>query len=202
MQRSVMLFFVLVLFLLCSGAIYAQGLKGGLSLTKYSGNDADLGTGIDPEYAINFTAGVFLNFEIDKQFSIRPEAYYSVKGAHYEETEDGVKAEMDFTMKYIDIPILAVFKAGKNFSLIAGPAVGFFLSGETKTKVGDESGSEEIESDEINSPDISLVFGANYFIGQLHLDARYSLGMTNIPDTNEDVSLKHSMIQILLGISF
>ena len=50
-----------------------------------------------------------------------------------------------------------------NFGLFAGPQLGIYLNGTMKS--GSES--EDIESDEINSPAFDLVLGANFFINQL-----------------------------------
>jgi hypothetical protein len=88
--------------------------------------------------------------------------------------------------------------ASDNFGLFAGPQLSIYLNG--TTKINDES--EDIESDDVNSPLFDLVFGVNYFINQFHIDARYAMGLSDIPDDpDETVNLKNGVIQILFGIA-
>ena len=198
MNHSRIFIFILLCSFILAGSLSAQGLtmkgiKGGVSLANFSGSDAEM-FDIEPSMVTKFAVGAFLNIEINKQFSIRPEAYYSSKGAKYEEGD----AELTVTLNYIDVPVLLVVMVADNFGIFVGPQLGFYMNGTMK------SGSEEedIESDEINSPAFDLVFGANFFINQFHIDARYAMGLTDVPDVDETVNLKNSVIQILFGVSF
>ena len=199
MKSSHVIIFMLVLCFIVTSSLSAQGLtakgiKGGLNLANFSGSDADIGD-ISPSMVTKFAVGGFLNFEVNKQFSIRPEVYYSSKGAKYEAGGD----ELTITTNYIDIPVLAVYNASEQFGLFAGPQVGFYLNGEMAT----DDGSEDIESEDVTSPYFALAFGANVHFNQFHLDARYVLGLSEVPDVDEEnTDVKHSVIQILLGISF
>ena len=197
MKISQVLILVLAICFLSATALSAQGLtakglKGGISLARFTGSDASIGS-VDPSMAVKFAVGGFLNFEVSEQVSIRPEVYYSSKGSHYEEGD----AELTFTMNYIDIPVLVVIKAGDNFGIFAGPQLGIYLNGEMSN-----SGSADIESDDVTSPEFELVFGANYFINQFHIDARYALGISKTFDvSSDDDDVRHGVIQILLGIA-
>ena len=197
MKLSQLFIFVLVICFLSASSVSAQGLtakglKGGISLAKFIGSDASIGT-VDPSMAVKFAIGGFLNFEVSEQVSIRPEVYYSSKGTKYEEGGE----ELNFTMNYIDIPVLVVLKAGDNFGIFAGPQMGIYLNGEISN-----GGSADIESDNVTSPAFDLVFGANYFFNQFHIDARYAMGISKTFDvTSDDDDVRHGVIQILFGVA-
>ncbi len=197
MKISQMFSFILIICFFSVTTISAQGLttkglKGGLSLASFIGSDASIGT-VDPSMDVKFAVGGFLNFEVNEQFSIRPEAYYSSKGAKYEEGGD----KLTFTMNYIDIPVLFVLKAGDNFGIFAGPQLGIYLNGKIKS----DGASGDIESDNVTSPEFELVFGANYFFNQFHIDARYAMGISKIFDVSSNDDVRHGVIQILFGIA-
>jgi len=200
--------------------VFGQGIKGGLHLANASGDEAE-----DAESRIGFAIGGFLTLSLSDQFSLRPEVYYSSKGLKIkvEESESSNDYEYSFSgestlfLNYVDIPILGVFAVSKNFNLFGGPYLDVFLNGEAKSESEgyyryllnnewvreDLSGSEseDIESDEINSPGYGLVFGAEYVLGNISLDVRYSVGLSNIPDEDE-IDLKHKVIQFMVGLYF
>lgn len=188
--------------ILSAQALIEKGLKGGINLARFIGDDADLGPfDVEREFTTKFAVGGFLRFRISEQFSFRPEAYYSVKGCHYKESK-GKDEKFTITMNYIDIPLLGILEFVENFSLFAGPSMGIYLSGESKYEAYGETETEDIKKEDIKSLDFSLVFGVNYCIQRFHIDARYSLGLTNFPDTESNPEIKHGVIQMMLGFSF
>jgi hypothetical protein len=60
---------------------------------------------------------------------------------------------------------------------------------------------DDVESSDINSPGFGLVFGAEYTFEQFVFNARYSLGLTNIP-TDKDKDFRHSVFQFMVGYCF
>lgn len=172
------------------------GLKGGLNMAKFSGDDADF-YDIAPTIALKFAVGGFVNFDINEQFSIRPEVYYSSKGSKYE--QDGI--EIIFTMNYIDVPVLAVYNATENFGFYGGPQLSLYLDDGTVEVDGESVDLKDAFGDVFTESAFGLVFGANYFFNQFHIDVRYALGLSSfVDDENDDV--KHAGIQILLGYTF
>ena len=109
---------------------------------------------------------------------------------------------------------MGVFSLNKNLNIFAGPYLDIYLNGESESKTEgevrvyngyewttsnlDESDTEDIESKDINSPGFGLIIGAEYIMEQFSFGARYSLGLSNIPDEN-NVEFKHSVIQFLVG---
>ena len=203
MSFTRLFFLFLTFFFISAVAINAQGttsfgLKGGVTMAKFTGDDADF-VGTDPSMLLKFAAGGFVNFGINEQFSIRPEVYYSSKGSKYEEGGD----EAIFTMNYIDIPVLAVYNASENIGLFAGPQLSLYLKDGTVEVNGQSMDLEDALGDVLTDNYFALVFGANYFFNQFHIDVRYSLGVSSIVDVDgEDVDVKHGDFLFLFGYTF
>lgn len=219
MKKILVFNIILLVIALNDNYVSAQGIgfKGGLNLANVSSDDID-----DTDLRFGFAIGGFLSIGLNEQFFFRPEIYYSSKGfkLNMEQSESSANHEISFSgettvsLNYIEVPVLGVFAVTKNINLFAGPYLDVFLSGKTTLKSegyyrylwNDEwitediggSSSEDIKSEEINSPGIGLLFGAEYIIGQFSFDIRYSLGLSNIPD-EDDADAKHQVIQVMVG---
>ena len=210
-QKKIIL--IAILLLMLSATIFAQGItakgfKGGLNIVKFTGSDADFDGEADPKFAMGFAVGGFLTYSINNQISIRPEILYSVKGSKYE--EDGMT--LNYTMNYIDIPVLGVFSVQENISIFAGPYFGMFLGGKMKMEYDGDSDEEDIKKEDMAN-DFGLVFGGSYGLGNnLSIEARYALGLKTIdkePDdwessygNYEEADIKNSGLQIMINYSF
>lgn len=199
--------------------IVTKGLKGGLNLANVSGDDVE-----DTDSRLGFAIGGFIAYSINEQFSLQPEIYYTSKG--FKLKEKGSESDVDYevsysgegsvSLNYLEIPVLGVFAVTKNINLFAGPYLDIYLNGKAKSEyevharyldpitnewvTEDESGSdsEDIKSDDINSPGFGLLFGAEYLIGKISIGVRYSMGLSTIPD-EEDTDIKHKVIQFVVG---
>ena len=216
MKKATVLMMILAVGVMFTGILTAQGItakgvKGGLNMAKFTGDDADMesemGGGMDPSYLLAYSFGGFVTYKVNDQLSIQPEFLYTVKGSRYEESEEysdyeaDIKSEitLDVKMNWLEIPVLGVFQLQDNIKLFAGPYVGFYLSGkfeaeydvtvsyggETETESGSES--EDIEKEDVNSPGFGLVFGGSYSVNSnIAIEARYTLGLRTIDKEPED----------------
>lgn len=200
--------------------ITAIGLKGGLNLANISGEDAD-----DTNFRIGFAIGGFVTYSLNEQLALQPEIYFTSKGFKTEEEESNsysgyrysISSESSVSLNYLEIPVLGVFSVNQNIRLLAGPYLDIYLNGMVKEKYRtvteyynsyenrwiieedeSDSNSEDIESDDMNTPGLGLIFGAEFISGQISIGARYSIGLSNIPD-DSDFDLKHQVIQFLGG---
>ena len=211
-----MLMMVLAVGVMFTGTLTAQGItakgvKGGLNMAKFTGDDAGMEgemTGeTDPGYLLAYSFGGFVTYKVNDQLTIQPEFLYTVKGSRYEISEeysgDGMdmkyEVTMDFKMNWLEIPVLGVFQLQDNIKLFAGPYVGLYLSGEMEmeyeytvsyeglTESGSGSESEDIEKEDVNSPGFGLVFGGSYSVNSnIAIEARYTLGLKTIDKEPED----------------
>jgi len=202
--------------------IVAKGLKGGLNLANVIGDDAD-----DTNFRFGFAIGGFITYSLNEQLAIQPEIFYSSKGRKSENKESESYQIYRYTMynkastslNYLEIPVLGVFSLNQNIRMFAGPYLDFYLNGAshddytekveyldpyTNEWITDDeesdSDSDDIESDAVNSPGFGLILGAEFITGQISFGARYSIGLSNIPDDN-DYKFKHQVIQFLVGFS-
>jgi len=179
-----------------------KGIKAGFNMGKFIGDDSDLDDNIDPKYALGFTLGGFFSLKLHNSFIIRPELLYTMKGSRYEESEDGETYKMIFKMNYLDCCILGIVPLQNNINLIFGPSIGFYLNGEIKASYDGDTESEDIEKDDLNSPDFGLIFGGSYNITpNIEIEPRYYLGLKSWEESDE-WDIKHSALQLIINYSF
>jgi hypothetical protein len=224
-MKNIMIFLMILSFVFI-GTLSAQGnlgfgIKGGLNMAKLNVEDADVD--MDEGFKLGPTFGGFVTYNLNDKLAIQPEILYTAKGGSYEYSESMMGGGYDvlwdsnseLKMNWLDIPILVAFKPNDKIRIFAGPFLEIYLNGkadyegtisgtyEGETFSESESGSEDIESDEINSPGFGLIFGGAYMLGNnLEVEARYALGLTSIiEDEGEDIegSLKNSGIQVLVN---
>lgn len=181
------------------------GGKAGLSIAKLTGDDAD---GLDSR--LGFAVGVYIDVPLTTNLSFHPEALYVQKGAKEDvEVEEDVTIEATYKFDYIEFPLLLMMRfptqtGSVTPKLFAGPSVAFKMSSKIKGEYEGQSYEEDI--DDLKSLDLGVTVGGGvaFKIGeknQLTLDARYTLGVTKIVDTDggDDVNIKNGNIAILVG---
>lgn len=204
----------LVLVLLFSTSLLAQGITGkgvklGMNLSTFTGDDADL-EGVDKKMRIGFAIGGFITYEINEMFALQPELYYSTQGAKYE--ADEVDGALIFRYNYIQVPILAKFNLSMESNIkphiFLGPSLGLNLSAkyEYTDELGDAAEAMGIDKkgdvEDVKSTDFGLVFGGGITVGPAVIDIRYNLGLTTVDDSVNEDDFKNSTISIMVGYSF
>ncbi len=203
-MKKIMLIMV-ILSVVFIGILPAQGLgfgvKGGLNMAKFSGDDADFEGMADPGFVIGPTIGGFITYNLSDKLAIQPEFLYTAKGSSYNIDEEGFEWDFKFKMNWLDIPVLAVYQLLDNVNVFAGPLLEFYLNGEIDSEISfmgeSESETEDIESDDVNSLGFGLIFGGTYMVtDNLGIEARYALGLTSMD--SED-NLKNNGLQVLVN---
>ena len=228
-MKKIMIFLMILSFAFI-GTLSAQGIgfgiKGGVNMAKFTGDDADIedlvvdvisDLNTDQEFIYGPLGGAFVTFNLSDRLAIQTEFLYTVKGGSYEISESVTGGGYDVVwdgknnikMNWLDIPILVVFNPNDKIKIFAGPYLELFLNGkvdydytvsftyEGETFSESESDSEDIESDDITSPGFGLIVGGAFMLGNnLGVEARYALGLTSI---DEEDSLKNSGIQVLVN---
>ncbi len=170
------------------------GVKAGISMSTLSGDDIE---GVSSK--IGMAAGGFFGIGLGPVM-IQPEVQYVQKGAQDEDNSD-LKMKMD----YLEIPVLikAAFmgpEAKVRPSIYAGPALGILLG----AKTDDGTNSVDVK-DSYKSTDFGLAFGADIEIQGFIVDLRYTMGLSQIPDTGDsdlDVDVKNGAFMVQVGYSF
>jgi hypothetical protein len=161
--------------------------------------------------------GIFGTIKLSDRFSLQPELLFKdPRGAAGLPPEtfgnanlDPLLADSTATVKlaYVSLPVILKYAVTPKLSLGFGPQIGV-LSSAKKVYVAevyaaeDLTFKEDIKSD-INDLDLALAFNLEYrFLKKkgVHVGLRYYLGLTDIVKDNPGDPVKHSVIQINLGI--
>lgn len=181
-------------------------VKGGLNLANMSSDESPEP---DRSMKVGIASGVGLTVPVSDMVGIRAEMLFSQKGFKYTQTVPFFGTiDASVSVNYLDIPITAVLmipSKGVQPSFFVGPVLGLKVGDPTVTVDG-VSGDTDVK---LKSLDIGLALGAglNFPLGRTNsigLDARYTLGLTNINDdeaSNAPV-VKNNVISILLNYTF
>lgn len=167
------------------------GVKGGLNLTTFAG-----GNYYDAKSLVGFQVGGFAEIKIIERLSIQPEVLFSTQGAKL----DAGSGDFDSKLNYINIPVLAKFYITKQFTVEAGPQLGFLVSAKSN---GNDA------KDAYKSVDTGFNFGVGYnFTENVSVGLRYTVGLANIGDYEVDDfdqyydSPKNSVLALTLAYKF
>ncbi|MGM0441874.1 MAG: porin family protein [Elusimicrobiota bacterium] len=174
------------------GQSLTYGVKGGINITNVTGDDVE---NDNTDSKIGVCLGGYADIGINNQFSIQPELLYSQKG--YSDPDSDSYIAFD----YIEVPMLAKVSVDSLF-FNAGPSLGFNAS----AKMVDDDGNDN-DLNDVRSLDLGLAVGAGYDTGIMTIEARYTMGLSNIYDWSDyeyfdDPDMKNSAITILAGYSF
>ncbi|QIE58545.1 PorT family protein [Rasiella rasia] len=195
------------------------GAKAGVNFASVGGDFTE-----DSEGLTGFHIGGLVEILISEKFGIQPEILYSAQGNKFEETTSDIGITAKSTSKqkidYINIPILGKYYFTEEFSVEAGPQIGFLasanrendieVSGENATPeviaiIESQSGGEQDISDSVKGTDFSLAAGATYRLPMgVFFSARYALGLSNINDGpgSDNFKNQNNVAQLSVGYSF
>lgn len=186
------------------------GVKAGVNFANVGGDD--LG---DNKARTGFHLGGVAEIAFSENMSFQPELLYSSVGYKYKGTELGeggtYKYDDQYILDYITLPLMGKYYVMEGLSLEFGPQVGFLISAKNKydyTISGEgvnisESGKDDVK-DFVKGLDFGLNIGAGYKLPSgLNFAARYSLGLSNLNDIDNDNSKVHNnVIQLSVGFMF
>jgi opacity protein-like surface antigen len=163
-----------------------------------------------------FTAGGFLVVDFAGPFAIQPELRYIQRGYIVEtELTSGLQTatvEQTFRFNYIDIAALGRYDipvGGFTPYLIAGPTLGFNVNAEVESDIssGTSNQTETTDaSDETNGTDFGLELGtgAEFGLGgtALSVDGRVGIGISDVNNENDEITLRNGALILTAGITF
>jgi hypothetical protein len=159
------------------------GLKGGLNVSNFINSDIE-----KQSVRYGFHVGLVSEINISPNTSFQPELVYSSQG----NIQDGIK----YKYEYLNIPTIFRFYTNENFSIDAGPQMGFLINSFNKTSQGNNALKNQ------NVFDFALCLGGTYdFKNNLFVQSRYNLGLININDS-DTFKYQNSVIQFSVGYYF
>ncbi|KUJ61823.1 hypothetical protein AR687_11445 [Flavobacteriaceae bacterium CRH] len=140
------------------------GVKGGLNIATIGGEDR-------ANALIGFQLGGFAEVKVWKKLYIQPELLFSAQGGKF----DGYNTQRDYTvnLNYINVPVLAKYYITKQFTVEAGPQLGFLVSSDDRFRE--------------KTVDAGFNLGAGYnFTDNFSVGIRYTIGLTSAYDYDDD----------------
>ena len=172
-MKKVLLTVFAALMVFAASAQFKGGVKAGANLANLGG-DVE-GT----DMLFGFHVGLYGQFGLSDALSLQPEVLYYGAGAKV--------GDDDYKLSYLAIPVMFKYQLGDMFNVQAGPQLGLLLS----------TDPSELK-DGLKGTDFGLNLGLGATFSKFSVDARYSLGLSNINDA-DDGDIKNNVIQISLG---
>jgi len=198
--------FILAIGLFMATAASAQdnirfGIKGGLNIANIIKGDGD--NNFDTKTTTGFNAGVTLDIPLIAGLAFTPEVLYAQKGYKLNTS----LGEFTQTTNFIDVPILASFRLGSSFNIVAGPQVSFLLS--TKNKFENDFGSVESsyeeDSDRFKKSLVGGVIGFRYDVNdKFDIHGRYAIDFqkNNENGTERTPEFRNQVFSVGVGVKF
>lgn len=184
--------FVLAIISIFSNAAFSQkiniGFKGGANINKLEGRS------FSDEFSFGYHAGGFLSVGLGKKFAIQPEVLFNQVNVDTSSTFSSVyKFDQvnKIQLRYLSMPILLNYKPAKFITLQAGPQFGILIN---KSKTLVQNGR-----DAFKQGDFGMLGGVQLNISNLIIYGRYTLGLNNLNDIDNQEKWKSQSFQLGLG---
>ncbi len=211
MKRSVMALALLAVALMAGPApaqergLAGKGIKVGLSMHSFGGDDKDIEKEGPPETRYGLGAGGFLTFGLGPNLALQPEVLYVMKGARFEMGDD----EVTLKFAYLDIPVLLKYRfpttGGTRPNLFAGPVGSIRLSADLQS-VEDGAEEEWDYSALVKGFDFGLAVGGGLDFAMagstITLDVRRTIALTEWPEWTDRGSVRNEGWLVMAGVGF
>ena len=180
------------------------GLRGGINLANISFEEEDLGA----DSKIGLVIGGIAEIGLSELISLQPELNFVQKGYQLDIDFFGSKIESKANINYLDVPVnvkVGFDAGGAKIYFLAGPGFGYALNGSIEFCESGNCESEDLEFDNddgFNRFEISGNLGAGVQFGQIFVDLRYVLGISNLNEDDVDGNASNRGFQISAGYMF
>jgi len=178
-----------------------MGIKGGLNVSNLFIDNVD-----DENARLGFHVGFYGQLFSSETFAFQPELLFSTKGS-LNQYSGVVYQEVQYNLNYIDLPLLAVFKLGKQVEIHIGGYTSYLLSANISYDGALANGVDQIDKDHLKSYDYGLAAGLGFNFGNsIQIGSRYNYGLVKIADSSAARSVigdaKNSCAQLFIAFNF
>ena len=184
---------VLITLFFANAAIaqFTLGVKAGANIFKVEGKS------FKDEFNYGYHLGGFANFGIGGRFSLQPEVLFSQYQTTTDSTfsniyENALSNTSNVKLNYLSIPLLLNYKLGSLISLQAGPMFSILMDQNKSLLQNGE--------DAFSKGDFSMLGGAQLSLGKIKFSGRYSIGLNNINDIDNQDQWKNQGWQLSVGL--
>jgi len=205
---------ILSLFLLFAFQAKAQkiNITAGFTSSTWAGEDADLfGTEDQKKALAGFHLGASIDIALNDNFSFQPGLLFTTKGVAFDlsGTSD-TSNDASLSFYYLNVPLNIKYNYEINDDLsifgLAGPYIGFGLTGTVTQDIGGPGGLIEStetnikfnDDDDFNRLDFGLGFGAGVGYQAFSLGLYYDLGLANLSSLDE-ISITQNVLRVSVG---
>jgi hypothetical protein len=191
--------YVSVAALLFAGTLNTQAQTGEVGLrfmptfSALNIKTSDGGT-IKGKLTMGYGGGIFLGYHFSDHVGVQGEIIYSAIAQKYKEED----IEREILLRYVNIPLLLSLNTGKtqpfNFTVVAGPQIGFSIGSELSASGGGGSTTGEAVL-AVRKGDLGVAYGAGVDFGlnqastfRMGIGFRGVLGLIDISDTSKNAS--------------
>lgn len=166
------------------------GVKGGVNMYKVEGKSfAD-------EFQHAYNAGLFAEINFSKKVGIQPEVLWNQSqtrtSTRFKDIYDqGIGELKGVTLNYLSIPVLLNVSPSKFITFQAGPQFGMLIN--------KDQGLLDNGKSAFKTGDLSMLGGVQLNIGGFKVGGRYTVGLTNINDIDNQDKWRNQGFQLFAG---
>ncbi len=179
------------------------GVLGGLTSSKVTVSGDQISVTLDSR--TGFAGGLASHTSLGGQLGLEVDALYAQKG--FKISDGGDSAELK--LGYIDVPVLLRYQFNQSKTspfILAGGTASFKAScdvGGTSGGVSASASCKDVTGDDQKSVDVGLTVGGGVDFNRFTIQARYTIGLTDILDDGDaSVTTKNRALFLLAGIMF
>lgn len=166
------------------------GLKGGVNMYKIDGKS------FSQEFKHSYNAGLFTEINFSPKVGIQPEILWNqaqtTTSTRFKDLyNDGIKELKGVTLNYLSIPLLLNLSPSRFITFQAGPQFGVLINKDQNLL---QNGKNAFKSG-----DLSMLGGLQLNLGGIKVGGRYTVGLTNINDIDNQDKWKNQGFQIYAG---
>ena len=166
------------------------GLKGGVNMYKIEGRS------FSEEFKHSYNAGLFTEINFSKKVGIQPEIIWNQAqtqtSTRFKDIyNDGIGELKGVTLNYLSIPLLLNLSPSRLITFQAGPQFGVLINKDQNLLQNGKSA--------FKSGDLSMLGGLQLNLGGFKLGGRYTVGLTNINDIDNQDKWKNQGFQVYAG---
>jgi hypothetical protein len=187
------LFICTILFNQVQAQKFHIGAKAGVNINKLTGQS------FSNQFSYGYQLGGFAEIGLGKKFSIQPEVLFSSLSTDTTDRFSDIYNNIlssnrsAIKLKYLSIPILLDYKLSRNISLHAGPQFGIIID-QNKNLL--QTGNAAFKSG-----DFSLVGGIQLRLSRFRVYGRYTVGLNDLNDIDNQDQWKSQTIQFGVGLA-
>ena len=166
------------------------GLKGGVNMYKIDGKS------FSEEFKHSYNAGLFTEINFSQKVGIQPEILWNqaqtrTSTRFKDMYNDGIGELKGVTLNYLSIPLLLNLSPSRFITFQAGPQFGVLINKDQNLL---QNGKNAFKSG-----DLSMLGGVQLNLGGFKLGGRYTVGLTNINDIDNQDKWKNQGFQLYAG---